>query len=88
MWNARKFAGPQRGSLAPLRVCWLNSLLRSRPTFTAVQLVCLAGDVAQHAPVEIAVGDGVLAKVVAAELVIWSQCSSHIGCLVRVQQLG
>jgi hypothetical protein len=43
---------------------------------TAVRLVCLAGDAVLRAPVEIAVGYGVLAKVAAAELVVWSQCGS------------
>jgi hypothetical protein len=74
MWNVQKLAGPQKGSLC--------SLLRNRQSFTAVWLVCLACDVVLCAPVEIAVGYGVLAKVAAAELVVRSQCGSWDGYLV------
>jgi hypothetical protein len=79
MWNVRKFAGPQKGSLCHHECAGRISLLRNRQSFTVVRLVCLAGDIALRAPVETAVGYGMLAKVAAAELVVWSQCGSCIG---------
>jgi hypothetical protein len=76
MWNVQKLAGPQKGSLCHHECTGRISLLCSRQSFTAVWLVCLAGYVVPGALVEIAVGYGVLAKVAAAEIVVWSQCGS------------
>jgi CRISPR/Cas system-associated exonuclease Cas4 (RecB family) len=88
MWNVQKLAGPQKGSLCHREYAGRILLLRSRESFTAVRLICLAGYAVLRAPLEIAVDYGVLAKVAAAELVVWSQCGSRIGCLVRVRHLG
>jgi hypothetical protein len=54
MYNARKFLALKRAIRRASSAEFL--LLRKRPTFVAARLVCLAGDVALHAPVEIAVG--------------------------------
>jgi hypothetical protein len=62
---------------------------RAAATFTAVRLVCLAGDVASYAPVERCTG------ACASGSGYWLQSCSHVGwlvacssCLVRVQHLG
>ena len=65
-WQALK------GQLVPQRVCWQNSLLRSRISLTAVKLACLAGDVVLRAPVEHSCLRPV-AEVSEAALVAWLQ---------------